>query len=391
MSNTHYQGLTWDHPRGYQALQAASDFFNHEQQTGQGGSASSLTWHTQALEGFESAPIGELATAYDLLVLDHPHIGEAVHLDCLRPLEDFFSAAQIAQWKTQTIGSAMQSYYWEGRHWALPLDVAAQVSAYRPDQLPDSLEPSPSWDDVIQLSEKHPVALSLAGPHALLNLYSVNAALGGELGEETLFIGKEATMALDILHRLYSRIPANTDKLNPIALLETMATTHTIALIPLVFGYVNYSQPSSLASQLVFRDAPVGAANKPPGSVLGGTGIALTKRGQPNPDLLEHLTWLMNDKTQTRFIPAHAGQPSARQAWHNAELNQQYAEFYKRTENTIENALVRPRFDGYIRFQTDASAIVNSALHNAETTSTTIHTINTAWHTNHAVSPHKTT
>lgn len=43
-----WQGLTWDHPRGYAALQAAAN------QTGL------IDWHTHSLEGFESAPIAQL-------------------------------------------------------------------------------------------------------------------------------------------------------------------------------------------------------------------------------------------------------------------------------------------------------------------------------------------
>jgi len=83
-----FRGLTWDHPRGYNALaRAAVD-----------AEGLTLQWDRQSLEGFESAPIGELCDRYDLVVLDHPHVGEAVAADCLIPVEDLFGADEIAGW-----------------------------------------------------------------------------------------------------------------------------------------------------------------------------------------------------------------------------------------------------------------------------------------------------
>ena len=67
-----FRGLTWDHPRGYTALAAADG---------------PVHWEVQPLEGFESAPIAALCADYDLVVLDHPHLGEALAHDCLTPLD----------------------------------------------------------------------------------------------------------------------------------------------------------------------------------------------------------------------------------------------------------------------------------------------------------------
>ena len=46
----HYRGLTWDHPRGYTALAAASA----------GLSDDTLEWDRHPLEGFEAHPIADL-------------------------------------------------------------------------------------------------------------------------------------------------------------------------------------------------------------------------------------------------------------------------------------------------------------------------------------------
>ena len=137
-----HQSPTWDHPRGFAALAATAEHAAAEGRP-------VVAWSKQPLEGFESDPIADLAARFNLLVLDHPHIGEAVVADCLVPLEDLFGVDEIAAWSARTVGPAMASYDWEGRHYALPLDVATQVMAYRPNLIGDPLT---TVDDVVRLS-----------------------------------------------------------------------------------------------------------------------------------------------------------------------------------------------------------------------------------------------
>jgi multiple sugar transport system substrate-binding protein len=49
----------------------------------------------------------------------------------------------------------MASYRYGGRHWALPLDAAAQVLALRPDLSEARPE---TWHDVVTMSSRAPVA-----------------------------------------------------------------------------------------------------------------------------------------------------------------------------------------------------------------------------------------
>ena len=39
-------------------------------------------------------------------------------------------------------------------------------------------------------------------------------------------------------------------------------------------------------------------------------------------------------------------------------MNARWGQFYRNTAATLESAYVRPRFNGYIRFQTEASALL---------------------------------
>jgi multiple sugar transport system substrate-binding protein len=328
-----YRGLTWDHPRGRAALQAAA--------------IDGLTWDTHSLEGFESTPIDELATRYDLIVLDHPHLGDALAVDCLRPLEDFFALEELNSWAANSVGPSATSYRLAGQTWALPLDAATQVSARRADLL---AEAPLSWADALALDV--PCAASTAGPHAFLSFCSIAVSLGGDL-DDGFFDPAIAEEALSILAEFARRAPVSARDLNPIGLLELMSTTDEVAYIPLVYGYVNYSPRVS------FGPAPLGVRV---GSTIGGTGIAITRRSDPSPALLDHLRWLLSPETQAGFIPTHSGQPSARSAWTDHTVDSAAGGFYSETLETIEQSWVRPRFAGYIAFQSIASAIIRAGL-----------------------------
>ena len=358
-------GLTWDHPRGFSALAAA------EREIAPPGL---LHWDKQPLEGFESHPIGDLAERYDLLVLDHLHVGEAVARDCFLPLERVLSAEEIEGWAATSVGATMESYRWQGRHWALPLDVATQVTAWRSDLAGD---PPRTWDDVLRLSESVPVALSIAGPHAVLSFFSIHIALGSEPGGDDLMDGGIGAEALDLLARLHRRAPPGTGRLTPIGLLNTMATIDAAACVPLVYGYVNYATPPAGYRAVAFVDAPTGPGGQ--GSVLGGTGLALTKHARPDPALLDHLRWLMSPEAQAGFIPRHDGQPSARLAWCHPAVNARSAGFYRATLATTEAAWVRPRYDGTIAFQTEAPALIRRYLDGGASAPDTLSVLRNLW------------
>jgi multiple sugar transport system substrate-binding protein len=343
-----YRGLTWDHPRGYTALAAS------------GGAL--IAWDRQPLAGFETHPIADLCARYDLVVLDHPHVGEAVAQACLQPLEALFDAAEIAALEADSIGPSLASYRYAGRHWALPLDAASQVMAFRADLIDDA---APTlWSEVLALAEQVPIALSLAGPHAALSFQSIAAAFAATPADPAQFVDEDAGLvALDILARIAARMPVTAWPLNPIELLHRMATSDDIALCPLVYGYVNYATPTDPAAKpIAFADAPRGTAGGRPGSTLGGTGIGISTRCAVTPELLDHLRWLMGAEVQTRFIPQHDGQPSRRAAWADEAVNARWGGFYRATAATLEQAHLRPRHDGAIAFQTAASSMIRRAL-----------------------------
>ncbi|MCS5735975.1 type 2 periplasmic-binding domain-containing protein [Herbiconiux daphne] len=358
---TSYRGITWNHPRGKNALLAAAA-------EARAAGSLDIEWQAHSLEHFESHPIDDLAQNFDLIVLDHPHLGEALALGSLQPLDAVVGPERIAAWASESVGPSFSSYSAGGSQWALPLDAATQVAVHKPALL-DPADVPATWPDVEALaaSGRVPVALSLAGPHAFLTFASACVAFGDAVGgpdAAALPPGDDGFVAtatgirvLELMRDIASRAPAGSDTWNPIALLQRMTDTDEVGYCPLVYGYVNYSSPD-----LRFADAPAAAPGGRRGSTIGGTGLALSARARVTPELVEHIEWLMSPDAQARFIPQHDGQPSARAAWLDPEVNHASHDFYRGTLATLDDSWVRPRFSGYIAFQSHASAVIRDVV-----------------------------
>jgi multiple sugar transport system substrate-binding protein len=343
-----FRGVTWDHPRGRNALEASAD-----QARRLGGV--DIRWDAHSLEHFESHPIDELAREYDLIVLDHPHLGEALALGSLQPIDEVIGEDAAQRLVADAVGRSGESYVLDGRLWALPLDAATQVAAYGRGLE----ETATTWDDMVALSARADVALSVAGPHAFLSFSSVCASLGAVIGggPDALVDREVAIAALEPMREIAARAPQWTTALNPIGLLDAMAAGERLDAIPLVYGYVNYS-----GDAVRFADAPAWTLGGLPGSTIGGTGIAVSRRCDVDDALVAHLLHLVDDEVQRRFIPLRDGQPALDSAWTDPLLDAAAFGFYSATIATMRAGIVRPRHDGYIAFQSLGSEIIRGIL-----------------------------
>lgn len=344
-----YIGLTWDHPRGRRALRRAAE-----------AAGGLIRWEVQPLEGFESAPIADLCARHDLVVMDHPHLGEALAQGCIRPLDEVFPADFLQALAEGCVGPSWASYSMADRNWALPLDAATQVMAVRRDLLVG--EVPETFEEVIALAETGlPVAMCLAGPHAILSLLSLSCALDADLDMADGGWPDPGTSreAYGLLARLYPMSPPKLIGFNPIGLLDLMTSDDSLALVPHIYGYVNYSAPD-LARRVDYHNAP--NQGRRPGSIIGGTGIVISTRADVDGALRDHLMWLLGEEAQCKHIPQNDGQPALRRAWEDEAVNAASGDFYRQTRGTIEVATIRPRHEGYIGFQTSASAYLRAAL-----------------------------
>ncbi|CAB4887686.1 unannotated protein [freshwater metagenome] len=354
----HYTGITWDNPRGKNALFASIP----EAREGLG---LDISWSAHSLEHFEAHPIEDLAERFDLVIMDHPHVGDMCASGGFRPIEDVIGVERVQALSDSFVGPSFRSYQMEGKLWALPVDAATQVMASRADLI-DSVPKT--WEDILRLGREQTVCLSVAGPHAFLTFLSLCASFDAAVDDGLWREFPHSSIAiavLEIMRELVTRQAPRTLKMNPIALLAAMIARNDIACVPLIYGYSQFARMTPRAVQ--FSDAPSGISSIR-GSTIGGAGLAVTNRRSISPELVAYVAWLVSADTQTNFIPSHDGQPALASAWRDPNLNRQSAGFYANTLTTIQGAQVRPRFAGYAVYQEYASARIREGLVSGEAT-----------------------
>lgn len=351
---TKLKGMTWSHPRGHDPMVACSALYKTE-------TGVEIEWDKRSLQDFESFPVEELARAYDLIVIDHPHVGQITKEGCLEPLDVEGREAAYDAMAKASVGQSFPSYNWQGRQWAFPIDAATQVQAFR-DDLAD---PAETWDDVLELAEQGGVLLPLRPPHSLMCFYTLSANMMAPCATsgDTLIDAKKGARAFDMIAELADLIDPACFDMDPIAVLERMAEEgSTIACAPYIYGYVNYAIEGFRRHVLTFSDIPEAGIIGPAGSALGGTGIAVSALSKAKSAAIDFAYWIASADVQKGVYASCGGQPGHAAAWEDDGVNDATGDFYRGTRATLEAAWVRPRHDGYMAFQQAASERINAGL-----------------------------
>lgn len=91
-----------------------------------------IQWDKRTLDEFGHASLADLTQRYDLLIVDHPMLGE-VHRDGI--LLDLKPRLQPRNFIAVQSRPCFERYRYQGRLYALPIDAAAPAASYRPDLL----------------------------------------------------------------------------------------------------------------------------------------------------------------------------------------------------------------------------------------------------------------
>lgn len=353
---TSLKGMTWNHPRGYDPMIACSRLW--KEKTGV-----SIEWEKRSLQDFESFPVEELARAYDLIVIDHPHVGQITAEKCLAPLDVPGREADRAALAKASVGQSYPSYTWQGRQWAFPIDAATQVQAWRPDLI----ETAPTfWTEVLELALEGRVLLPLRPPHSLMCFYTLAADLGRPCvvdGSDDLVDPETGETVIEMLREIIALVDPECLTMDPIAVFDkTVEAGSRIACVPLVYGYVPYAVAGFRPNRLAFCDMPVAGGNGPVGSALGGTGIAVSAFSNASREAIDFAYWIAGGEVQRGPYAGAGGQPGHAAAWEDEAVNAATGDFYRATRATLEGAWVRPRHDGYMPFQQAASDRLNEGL-----------------------------
>ncbi len=355
MSKITLKGMTWSHPRGYDPMVACSRLWFEK-------TGVAIEWDKRSLQDFESFPVEELARSYDLIVIDHPHVGQITAEHCLAPLDVLGREIERDGLSKGSVGQSYPSYHWQGHQWAFPVDTATQVCAWRPDLLKQSPK---TWDEMLVLAREGRVLLPLRPPHSLMTFYTLCGNLGtpcatasGEL------INREHGMrVLEMMREISTLVDPACFEMDPIAVLERMAESGSqIACAPLIYGYVNYAIKGFRPNLVAFADIPAAGENGPIGSALGGTGIAVSAFSGHRAEAIDFAYWIASGDIQRGPYAETGGQPGHADAWEDEAVNAATSDFYVATRMTLEAAWVRPRHNGYMAFQQSASDRINQGL-----------------------------
>lgn len=341
------KGITWDHPRGYGPLAASEAIYTEQANV-------TVHWDKRSLKDFGDAPLLDLARDYNLIVLDHPHMGVAAEADCLLPLEELLPASALQSLAENSAGPSFRSYHYAGHQWALPIDAACQVAARRPD-LTGADAPWPAkWEAVfalIPLLKKQGLQLGMAlcPTDTLCSFLTLCAQLGDGPIEGRAELVEQAVgrRAIERLQQLRDAAHPDSLRWNPIRLFDAMSQADSqIAYAPLAFGYTNYARDGFAPKRLAFGPIPERS-----NALLGGAGIAISKGCQAASEAARYLLWLCDADFQTGPYVAHGGQPGNGAAWRDPAANRLTGGFLCDTKSTLEQAYMRPRNQGWPAFQ----------------------------------------
>ncbi len=354
---TNLKGMTWDHPRGYDPMVATSAAFAKKHP------GVSITWEKRSLQAFADAGMEELAREFDLIVIDHPHVGLVSRAGCLEPLDLAGFDEEMAFLAQETLGPSHPSYHYDGHQWALAIDAATQVACFRPDLIS---QPPATWNEVIELAKQKWVLWPIKPIDSLMSFMTLAANRGTPCatdGSKQLIAPDDARAVFEALYEVAKYIPAECLSYNPIDCYERLVETDQYVYCPLGYGYTNYSRESFRRKQLRFTDIPMLHEDYGPrGSTIGGTGIAVSAYSKNKEIAIDYAFWIASAEVQRTIYFDSGGQPANALAWDDATCNQKSLGFFNNTRKTLDNVYLRPRYDGYLDFQDEGGNVVNACL-----------------------------
>jgi multiple sugar transport system substrate-binding protein len=367
-------GITWNHTRGFLPMVATAQRFSELH------ADVSITWHKRSLQQFADAPLADLASRFDLMVIDHPSIGEAVHQNLVLPLDEHLSAEFLADQASNSVGQSHQSYAFDGHQYALAIDAATPVSGYRPDLLSRSgLEPPTTWDELLKLARRGMVTVPAIPIDSLMNVFMLANALGAEPFSQPdgVISADEGAQALELLRELVQlSTPGCLDR-NPIRTWQLLADSDDMAYCPFAYGYSNYSRPG-YAAHVIHAGGLVALNGETLRSTLGGAGLAISRSAKHVGQAMAYAEFTASPLIQKTIYAQSGGQPGHRAAWIDKNLNAVSTDFFANTLPTLDRAWVRPRFPGFIGFQDAASQLVHEYLIGGGNAATVIDKMNGA-------------
>lgn len=340
-----------------------------------------MEWDVRSLHEFGDASVRSFAEHYDLIVLDHPFMGEVARDRCLLPLDEYIPRATLDTLEGESAGASHQSYFYDGHQWALAIDAASHVAGYRADLLDAAGVRVPeTWDEVLELAKIRPgfVSLALFPLDSLMCFFTLCANAGDPPFSEnsSRVVNYDAgEFALLRLRDLAKSSVEDALTLNPIAMWERMSTTDEIAYCPLAFGYSNYARSGYRRSLLSFANIASSGEAGCAGATLGGAGLAISRRCKDIESAVQYAAWVASADCQRTLYVQSGGQPGNQRAWTDPVANALTNGYFERTLPTLEQAFLRPRFAEFPDFQNAAFDVIWKFLKDNGSPTATLNTL----------------
>ena len=356
----HLTGIAWDHSRALPPLVATAQRY---EETHRG---IRIHWHKRTLDDFGHAPIDVLAQQFDLIVIDHPWAGFCFEKKLVLDLAQVAPATALTEIKRNSIGPTFESYVYQNKILALPIDAATPAPSWRPDLLERAGVPPPqTWAEAVVLSRRKLAVIPGFNADLFLHFVMLVKALGGEPCADREKIAARDIMqrAAEMLRELTEPMSREIFELNPILLAERMTTTDDFAWNASGYTYNNYARPSFAPQPLRFGNLVSLESGGPRlRSVLGGSGIAISANCKNVAAGLDYAMFVASANSQKGVYVHAGGQPSHRAAWDDKFADELCGGFFTGTRTAQTEAIVRPRYSGYVALQTDGGKALQEYL-----------------------------
>lgn len=355
------KGLSWGHRRASGPLPDLSRAFTARHP------GLAVRWADRTLAGFEHQAIAETARDFDLVIFDHPFLGDIVEAGAFLRLDTHIPDRLGPEADPLFIGASLESYRYAGAVWGAPIDAATEHAILRADLLAGADEASPErWSEVIALGRRLRAKGLFLGcpvvtPHAALLVAALMANAGRpwstDPGHPFAIDRAGLTEALEQLGELLDFCPPEVLGWNSIDLHAAMVARDDIAYAPCVFGYATYGE-ADMRRRLGFADFPGAVAPYAAGTAIGGTALGVSAASRHPEAAIAFVRFALSDEAQRTIVPAHHGQPALATAWANPEVDVRFNGFFSGVRASMVSAWIRPRRPGYIRFQHEAGRLI---------------------------------
>lgn len=371
MAKQTLRGMTWSHARGYDPMVATAAHYAKAHPDVE------IIWEKRSLQAFADRPIEAMAAEYDLMVIDHPHVGQVASSGELLALDGLGHEAVLAALAAQSIGGSHESYEIDGHQWALAIDAATPVAAYRPDLLAQAPR---CWPEVLELARAGQVAFALIPINALMVFMGMAKNMGMPLAKAQFISADNGAKVLGLLQEIANLMDPKCLELDPIGVLDWMGNTaNGPAYSPFGYGYTNYSRDGYCRFPLSFADAPGVLESTPRGTVLGGTGIAVSASSKHKDIAVDYAYWIAGAACQSGLFFDTGGQPANAVAWESDHCNAASRDFFRNTRATLNSAWIRPRYNGYMQFQEQGGDILHACLRGETSANTALSQLEAAY------------